>query len=261
MYTKYLSTLGFILLTVSAACAAPATRPPAVRADSKLECSGGIIRSTQDAAAYTACTSVTGNLGIQGVGFTGLSPLKNLRRVSGSLVIANNPRLESLWGLNNLMSVGSLTIRQNPALESLTQLEGLSRATVVTISHNPSLRRLEGLRRLTVVDALLLQNNGITDTTGLEGLRTVGSLVVAENRRLISLGGLNNLTRARSVAIRKNPRLCAALGFLPKLAEVEQPMLVGQNAGLSRGDVEALLKRVRIGRPFQTTAGRTVLLE
>jgi hypothetical protein len=209
------------LAVLSSGCAAHLNEPAAPPVAS-VPCRGGIVRSDADAAAYVGCQSVTGHLRIRRSSSSDLDALSQLRHVSGTLEISDNPKLDDLQGLSQLQSVGALEIRGNPELEQLRGLESLRRAQKVRI-----------------------EDNGIYDTVGLAGLSAVETLVVKDNVRLISLRGFKGLQRAQSVEIRNNPRLAACYGLLPELRQVEQRFELRHNAGLSKSEVREVRERIQ----------------
>jgi hypothetical protein len=237
-----------------AACSAPMSRSPASSSQNPIECAGSIVRSAADAAAYTACDSVNGDLRIRGTELSDLSAFASLRRVSGTLEITSNARLGELSGLEQLSSVGALEIRSNPVLGDVDELGSLRSAGFVNIVGNPELETLRGLEGLQQTESLRLQRNGIYNTSGLDNLREVGTLVVTHNSKLISLAGLKGLRSAKSVEIRKNPVLAAYFGLLPQLQKVEQELVLHSNSGLSKREVRAVLERVERGRALADRA-------
>jgi hypothetical protein len=186
-----------------------------------------------------------GDLLVRGTNFFDLRALSNVRRVEGALVIADNPKLEDLTGLERLRAAGTLEIRNNPKLVSLSSLSSLADAESVSVARNPKLRSLVGLERLERLERLELEENGLFDLRGLDGLEEVGELVVERNRSLISLGGLANLRRAGAVQIHENSRLCGRLGLLPRLEHVERELTLTKNWGLTESEVLEVQARVR----------------
>ncbi len=95
---------------------------------------------------------------------------------------------------------------------------------------------------------LRIEGSGLTELGTFSMLTEVtGALLVVGNPKLISLAGLANLKRAHSVSISENPRLCAKLGLLPRLAKVEGELSLSRNFGLSAADLDALRVRVQSG--------------
>jgi hypothetical protein len=143
-----------VIALAANACSAPEARPAAA-AGSNLECQGGLVQNESDAARYAGCESVVGDLRITGSDLTDVNAFRQLRSVSGSLV-------------------------------------------------------------------------------------------VTDNAKLVSLSGLKGVRRARTVYIQKNPMLSGYLGLLPRLEQVEEPMVLRSNRGLSKGEVRDLLERVEV---------------
>jgi len=244
-----------ILGVTAGACSASVPRPAAL-AGAPVECASTTLRSEADVSAYAACDAVIGDLRIQHSNLTDLKALARLRRVSGTLQISGNPKLDDLTGLEQLTSVGALEIGQNPELSSLEALRNLRSSPVVRIRDNAELRTLEGLEGIESAESISLERNGIFSTTGLANLREVGTLVVTHNSKLISLSGLKGLRRATSVEIRNNPVVAAYFGLLPQLEKVDQQLVLHSNSGLSTAEVRKVLERVERGAEHPSLEGR-----
>jgi hypothetical protein len=105
--------------------------------------------------------------------------------------------------------------------------------------------RFEGCQ--TIVGDLEVANSDLTDLEQLRSVRRVtGKLSVTDNGKLISLAGLKGIERAGSVDIHSNPLLCAYFGLLTGLKQVDQPLELSKNRGLSERDVRAMLERVEV---------------
>ena len=229
---------------LSPACTKTGTRP-APPPDGLVECPSGSIDTPEQARKFASCSAVIGDLLVRGTNLFDLRALSNVGRVEGALLISDNPNLENLNGLERLRAVGRLEIRNNPKLESVSSLSSLADAQSVSLAQNPTLRSLVGLGRLERLERLELEENGLYDLRGLDGLEEVGELVVERNRSLISLGGLANVRRAGAVQIHENPRLCGRLGLFPRLDRVERELTLTKNWGLTEGEVQEVMARVR----------------
>ena len=82
-----------------------------------------VTLSTQKQVDNFTCSSVTGNLTIEGVDITNLDPIASAAKLSfvrGNLTIQNCPKLESLQGLDLVGEIGGwLVLNNNQALSSL----------------------------------------------------------------------------------------------------------------------------------------------
>jgi hypothetical protein len=156
------------------------------------------IDTSEDIAAISSCTEITGDLTIEYSALSSLAGLENLTSVGGTLEIASNVSLTSLNGLEGLTSVGELDIRNNNSLTSLTGLENLGSVEVgLRINSNwVSLTSLNGLEGLTSVGGILYisSNRALTSLAGLENLDSVGGILAISTNALASLNGLENLT-------------------------------------------------------------------
>ncbi len=219
MFSKTCFSSAICALSLFAGCATqhtaltePAVTPAstAVSGEPAIECPGTTIRSAAEADHYAACELIAGDLTIVGTTLENLLPLSNLRALTGRLTLTDNPRLESLRGLEQLQSAQGIFLEGNRALENLAGLEGVRE-----------------------LDELVLHQNGLLTVHGLEDLSRVGGLEVTDNPKLIDLSGLNSVTHARSVHIEGNPRLAGARGLLRSLEGTEEPIVVKGNLGLS----------------------------
>jgi hypothetical protein len=233
------------LLALSANACSASSAPVARTSAGPFSCAGGVIQTADDAARFAGCTTIDGDLQIEGSQLSDLTALDSLRNVSGTLTVANNGELSDFTGLEQLTTVSALSVHDNAVLADFSGLSGLRQARVVDIRRNPELSSVNGLEGLTRVEKLALVNDALFDTAGLSGLREVGELTIAGNPRLISLAGLNGLRRARSVQIRNNRVLCAKLGLLPQLGEVSDGLELNANRSVSSSEVESLRERVR----------------
>ena len=135
-------------------------------------------QATLDAFAAEGCTSLSGNLRIQGsTNLTSLSGLGALTSIGQGLIINGNAALTSLAGLDALNSVGwFIDIRDNDALASLAALGNLTSVGIdLFIRDNAVLTSLAGLDALTSIGRNLNVSNNAALTASacaLKGLAT-----------------------------------------------------------------------------------------
>ncbi|HEY1535256.1 MAG TPA: hypothetical protein VGF76_14615 [Polyangiaceae bacterium] len=249
--TRCLFTLTALLALSANACSATGARLARTNAQ-PASCAGGVIQTADDAARFAGCTTVNGDLQIEGSQLSDLTALESLRNVSGTLTVSKNSELSDFTGLEQLSSVAGLDVHDNAALADFSGLSALRNAQVVQIRNNPELSSVRGLEGLQRVEKLELTNDALFQIDGLSNLREVGELTVAANERLISLHGLDGLKQARSVQIRNNPVLCAKLGFLRQLGKVDGGLVLSENRSVSRSEIAAL--REHVGAPFDQHA-------
>ena len=186
------------------------------------------------AATYPGCTSISGNVTIEGIGITNLNGLSILTSIGGNLSIAYNSSLTSLTGLDALTSVGgSFNISYNETLTSLTGLESLtSVGGDLYISYNASLTDLTGLNALASIEGSFYiweGNAALTSLTGLNALNSVdGVFSIISNTALSSLTGLEALTSAGLINISNNPALTSLTG-LEALTSTGEMVINGNN--------------------------------
>ena len=124
------------------------------------------ISDSDDIAALSGYTEVTGPLVIESTTLTSLEGLENLTSVGG-LIVRHNNTLTSLNGLENLNRVGSdLTIFTNSSLTNLCALYNVNLvsdyALTVMVNDNLSMDTVSALEAK-------LRNNGFSGTASISG--------------------------------------------------------------------------------------------
>jgi hypothetical protein len=143
MARRFHRLLPVTVITLLAACSATQTRP--LPPTELVECPFASIETAEKAKSFASCGAVTGDLVVRGTNLHDLHELSNLARVEGAVVIADNPNLEDLTGLEGLFAVGRLEIRNNPKLYELRGLDGLEEVGELVVERNRSLISLRGL--------------------------------------------------------------------------------------------------------------------
>jgi len=180
---------------------------------------------------FPDCTTIFADLLISGSDINDLTPLQVINSISvtNSLIIDDNPILESLDGLENIISLRTtdnsfilLEISNNPLLTSTSALsnmiadqefiDGGGGAVVgidLIIQNNPNLLSFDGLENIetTLFTLEINDNDSITDLTGFLGITTIDDLFVANNTSLSSLTGLDNLELASGIILINNDAL------------------------------------------------------
>lgn len=137
-------------------------------------CTGDIEVTGDDTLSQVAgCAIIEGNLDVEELSQVNLNALNHLEIVTGTLLIMNNPLLESTSGLDNLTNVGGDLL----------------------ISFNDSLTHLDGLSSLKYIEETLSVSNCevLTDISGLNGLHEVGSSILLNNIPIENLGAFDQL--------------------------------------------------------------------
>ena len=193
--------------------------------------------AVSDARALKGCAEIVGDVRIEGTTSQTLTELSALRRVKGTLVIANNPHLTSLEGLSSLRSVEGLVVRENPVLETVQGLDALTEAPRVEFTGNRALDVLDGLNSLRHVSDLVVRNNGLFRLAGFQSLVSAGNVVIAQNPRLIYTSGLSRLVSVENLSLVKNPRLAPVSISFRSLPAVKKELLVQGCPGISPADL------------------------
>jgi Receptor L domain len=192
---------------------------------STATCEGKEIASDAALAPYAECSSVAGDLVLDGV--RDLSPLQRVRSITGALWIRNTTALESLSGLEKLESVPFLTLSNNRDLTDVSALSGLREVSSIILARNPELRSLTGMSGVGSIGQLTVIDNGLVSLKGLDNLKHVAYLTLSRNACLVDLGALNGLLGAGHVKLDHSPRIAAELGLFD---------------GLKAGDLEVYME-------------------
>src|SRR5688572_30119465 len=160
--------------------------------------------STQAEVDAFVCSEVQGDLTISGGDITNLNSLSTLRRVSGGLIIRDNPALLNLNGLMNLEAVGvGLSVRNN---DKLTDLNGFSSLSSIgasldyslQITGNQVLNNLDGFSSLVSADGpiIISDNPSLKTISGFSSMTShAGDLTISNNETLESINGFNALEK------------------------------------------------------------------
>ena len=200
-----------------------------------VECVGD---RTYETAVADGCTSITGDLRIEGTSLTNVDGLVSLTSVGRSFLIDSNAALTNLDGLAALTDIGGyLRIDSNAALANI---DGLATLTDVggdlSIYNNDALININGLAALTSVGSYLViySNDALTNLDGLSALTGVdGGLSISNHAALTNLDGLSVLTSVGdNLNIHDNPSLTDVDG-LAALTSVVGDLSIYSNDALT----------------------------
>ncbi|QDG53629.1 hypothetical protein FIV42_23650 [Persicimonas caeni] len=185
---------------------------------------GLVIDDRQDIQDFqaTGCTTIVGDVVVEGTSLQDFSGMENLRVVDGEFFIRENRRLTSLRGLQNMRIAKRLWIEENPRLASLSGLDSLEFTHFLQIRDNASLASLAGLELLESAGRLILEGNpALVSIEALLELRETHKLVIRDNQSLPDVDGLDNLRQVVGnfaleeglLIIENNPNLINIEGF------------------------------------------------
>lgn len=148
-------------------------------------------------ANYPNCTTINGNLTINGVTTINLTPFNNLITINGDLIISGT-NVSNTLNLNNITTInGNLNITYNLQLENLNGLENLNSIGLdLWLESNDNMVNLNGINNLnTIGQNLIIDYNLILNSlNGLNNLATVtNNVVIYENNELTNFDGISNL--------------------------------------------------------------------
>lgn len=122
MTKTQIAALFTTLLAVSATACSNAGVQPTRAASAAVACEGGTVRNDDDAARFDGCQAIVGDLRIIRSDLIDVAAFRDLRQVSGKLVIEGNAKLVSLAGLKNVEHARSVEIRDNRVLAAFPTL-------------------------------------------------------------------------------------------------------------------------------------------
>lgn len=170
-------------------------------ADGLDACTGMFVLSSQAEVDAFLCGELDGSLTISGPDITNLKSLALLKKISGSLLIRNNPVLETLDDISRVETSGALLITGNAKLISISGFDNVVSATGIYIQDNPKLASISGFGSLKKVashyaDGTLVigQNNSLTNVTAFGALETTENFRIDNNAQLLALDGFPSLT-------------------------------------------------------------------
>ena len=199
-----------------------------------------------DAFAESGWEEVDGNLTIGGEGspLVDLEGMETLRRVTGDLLVTDNPSLTDLSALGGMEEVGGeFRVEDNPSLEALGGFPALgSVGGGVRIQDNPALTLIPEFPNLESADGGLFINRNIAleVVEGFPVLSTLGpgtggqpqALRITDNDVLTAAPEFPSLVSADGhLAIERNEGL-ESLGGFPVLEGVGGVLIIGHNPSL-----------------------------
>lgn len=151
----------------------------------------GLVRTQSEVESFGALnyTIITGTLKIdpnQATNdfITDLTPLRSIERIERTLIITDNPELESLEGLHNVNWIGQILIQDNP---NLISIDGLRNLNNVEYSESDQTNGYES--------SIWIRNNtSLLSIDALQNISSVKYITIANNQKLINLNGLSGLT-------------------------------------------------------------------
>ncbi len=230
------------------------------------QCDSEIILDSQaavDAFGANNCSSIIGDLTINGADIENLNALIGLQNISGSLFIEDNENLADISGLANVESISSnLYIINNDKLininaiskltsigtilwieanENLLFIDGLSEELnvggAIVIKDNPNFQYLDNLSSVNSANIDIRNNQSMYRINGLQGLTTVsGSVTILNNSALIDINGFSALKNIGAhLILQGNDSLKSFNGF-SELANINGYANVFNNSNLENVD-------------------------
>jgi hypothetical protein len=120
-----------------------------------------VIRTRADLKSAFGYGVIEGDVRVVGTMLSDLDELATLSSIKGSLIIENNPALESVHGLRGLLRVdGEIRVEGNQRLPNLEGLRNLGNVgQSIRVAHNPALKTLRSMGSIRSHGGLELVNN------------------------------------------------------------------------------------------------------
>lgn len=152
---------------------------------------------------FPNCTEIAGHLRIEeelGGNITDLTPLSNLQKIGGHLMIGNSASLLTLAGLENIVQIDSnliinlyLPTSGDFDLQGLMGLENIGGDLSIVNTYLQSLNGLDNLKKVGGNFYIQQGNNFIENFNGLSSLDTIGGDISYFGSGVITFEGLENL--------------------------------------------------------------------
>jgi beta-lactamase regulating signal transducer with metallopeptidase domain len=183
------------------------------------------VASQADVDALAGIGFIGGSLTVASSEDLNLAPLGDLREISGTLNLWENPNLTRIDGFGCLQTVGGDLVfgdrlfgSDNDSLEQIAGFEGLTAiGGSIIVNRSTALTGLGGFGSLADIggDLLIIQNPTLESVGEFAGLARVGGMVdITNNATLTSVGGFNALTTVgEDLQLGSNVALTQISGF------------------------------------------------
>lgn len=139
---------------------------------------------------------------------TDISALKNLKRISGNLIINGLLNLKSLEALSNLEQIdGNVSISGKMSLTDFKGLEKLSRLKNVQINTLNSELSLKGFGKNISIEFLNISSTLLKQIKDLESLGKIEVFNIMNNSSLTSIDNMSNINITKQLVISDCPNL------------------------------------------------------
>lgn len=162
-----------------------------------------------------------------------LPVFKNIKSLSGDLVLFNLVEVNDIYFLPNLTKVeGEFSIAY---IEKLTTLNGLEKLELVNngldIKNNPNLINLDGLNSLSKLKGFsnIIENSKLKSIAGLNSLEEINGSLFLRGTQCEELNGLENLKKCKKLIIVNNKKLGNFCALKPLLSDGFTVLDINQN--------------------------------
>lgn len=154
------------------------------------------------------------NLSISNSNLKNLSDLNKINDIKYYLTIDNCNLLESLEGIENIVTVNSFKISNCNSLEALKGVKNIKNINSLNISNCNSLENLSGLENSEIQKLYINQNQNLKDINAISNCSELTSLTISNNSSLESIQGFNNTeSHFSGVSIVENENITTINGF------------------------------------------------
>lgn len=168
-----------------------------------------------------------------------LNQFSNLTNLAGSIFIFENDILNDISGLSNIsqpINNQYIAISNNPRLQSLNGLQSISNITVqLIIEGNTDLTNLEGLNSVDSImgDCFISNNENLQHLRGLDNLVFIGNeLRILENPNLLNVEGIEQLSNVGNNLLIKDNSNLLSLSGMENIISVGRDLIIERNESL-----------------------------
>ncbi|MFT3700450.1 MAG: hypothetical protein QM831_45320 [Kofleriaceae bacterium] len=165
-----------------------------------------LVLDSQEAVAHLAGCKVTGTIVIRAGASLDLTPLHEVERIEGDLVVGPTVGQEEV-GLNRVRVItGAVRVSHNPSMRGFF-LPRLEEAGRVFIEENGALATIALPRLGTVHGAVVISDNKLLELVSAGELANVGHELVVIDSPKLALLEVGKLISAEAVRIERDPKL------------------------------------------------------
>lgn len=161
-----------------------------------------------------------------------LLPLSQLDSISGHLAVSNNPNLNSLRGLHNIVNVGDYLNLNNNNISGIELSPNLPIGGGIFISNNDNLQSSNFFQYVTTINGTLRIAEGQFNSLGFTNLNSISGSLIISSTSMTSLSEFSNLNSiSGGLSITRNNNLTNLVG-LEGITSIDSTFQIVENDSL-----------------------------